>query len=150
MSWQYVLNIHTFWKQLHANKATRGKQILRTNTSDSIRSQVCVRNSSIGKSHYCEYWRWMFIFKKHFHMGFVDNDHDNDNEIIFIAKWHTNHVQKVMTKTKPVIGLLYMKHIEPGKGDVKPSWLMCPNINYTKDIVFWSAEQKQCRVLELF
>ena len=65
-----------------------------------------------------------------------DNDNDNDNEIIFIAKWYTNHVQKVMIKTKPVIGLLYMKHIEPGKGDVKPSWLMCPNVNYTKEIVF--------------
>ena len=71
-----------------------------------------------------------------------DNDNDNDNEIIFIAKWHTNHVQKVMIKTKPVIGLLYMKHIEPGKGDVKPSWLMCPNINYTKEIVSFGVQSR--------
>ena len=29
-------------------------------------------------------------------------------------------------KTKRVIGLLYMQYVEPGKRDVKPSWLMCP------------------------
>ena len=35
-----------------------------------------------------------------------------------------------------------MKYIEPAKGDVKPSWLMCPNINYTKDIGFLGVHGK--------
>ena len=30
---------------------------------------------------------------------------------------------------------IYIKYIKPGNGGLKPSWLMCPNINYTTQIV---------------
>ena len=43
-----------------------------------------------------------------------DNDNDN-NEIIFIAKWHTDHVQRT-----GVAEIIYMKYIKPGKGGLKP------------------------------
>ena len=33
-------------------------------------------------------------------MVWLENDNDNDNEIIFIAKWHTDHVQRTWVKNR--------------------------------------------------
>ena len=76
-------------------------------------------------------------------------DNGNNNEIIFIAKWHTNHVQKLMIKTKQVIGLSYMKY-RTWQSSREAIMAFVPQYQlYQRDCFFWSAEQKQWRVLEL-
>ena len=68
------------------------------------------------------------------YLFFLGNDNDNDNEIIFIANWHTIHVQRTWVKNTG--GRINIHEIyKTWQRGLKPWWLMFPNINYIKQIV---------------
>ena len=88
---------------------------------------VCHVLKSIVWGHWIP-WQWQW------------NDNDNDNEIIFIAKWHTDHVQRTWVKNRSGRNDIHEIYKTCQRG-LKPWWLMCPNINYTKQIV-WGVQNR--------
>ena len=89
--------------------------------------------------------------KRHFDESFVtdctsfDNNNDDNEIIVIIDKWQTNHVQEILIKRTRLAGLVYMKYIEPDKRNVKPSWCTCPNISFIKHFfLFQSRNSAKC------
>ena len=75
-------------------------------------------------------------------------ENDNDNEIMFIAKWHTVHVQRTWVKNsgRSNIHEIY----KAWQRGLEAIVAYVPQYQLYQADCFGSAEQKQCRVLELF
>ena len=78
-----------------------------------------------------------------------DNDNDNDNEIIFIAKWHTDHVQRTWVKNRSGRNNMHEIYKTLQRG-LEAIVAYVPQYQLYQADCLGSAEQKQCRVLELF
>ena len=78
-----------------------------------------------------------------------DNDNDNDNEIIFIAKWHTDHVQRTWVKNRSGRNNIHEIYKTWQRG-LEAIVAYVPQYQLYQADCLGSAEQKQCRVLELF
>ena len=78
-----------------------------------------------------------------------DNDNDNGNETMFIAKWHTVHVQRTYVKNRSSRTNIHEIYKTWQKG-LEAIVAYVPQYQLYKADCFGSAEQKQCRVLEVF
>ena len=76
-------------------------------------------------------------------------DNDNDNEIIFIAKWHTDHVQRTWVKNRSGRNNIHEIYKTWQRG-LEAIVAYVPQYQLYQADCLGSAEQKQCRVLELF
>ena len=76
-------------------------------------------------------------------------DNDNDNETMFIAKWHTVHVQRTYVKNRSSRTNIHEIYKTWQRG-LEAIVAYVPQYQLYKADCFGSAEQRQCRVLEVF
>ena len=80
---------------------------------------------------------------------FNEIDNDNDNETMFIAKWHTVHVQRTYVKNRSSKTNIHEIYKTWQRGlEVIVAYV--PQYQLYKVDCFGSAEQKQCWVLGVF
>ena len=77
------------------------------------------------------------------------NDNDTDNETVFIAKWHTVHVQMTYVKNRSSRTDIHEIYKTWQRG-LEAIVAYVPQYQLCRADCFGSAEQKQCRVLEVF